>query len=55
MGKMGKMGVEKDMQQDPPCHARACAIQDCIQKNNYNEAKCSKEACAYHGAIERRR
>ncbi|KAJ9644555.1 Cx9C motif-containing protein 4, mitochondrial [Coniosporium tulheliwenetii] len=42
------MGVEKDIQQDPPCHARACAIQDCIQKNNYNEAKCSKEIDALY-------
>ncbi|CUM46887.1 Cx9C motif-containing protein 4, mitochondrial [Debaryomyces fabryi] len=25
-----------------PCHPEACAIQDCIQKNNYNESKCSK-------------
>ncbi|ODQ63250.1 Cx9C motif-containing protein 4, mitochondrial [Nadsonia fulvescens var. elongata DSM 6958] len=23
------------------CHRQACAIQNCIQKNNYNEAKCT--------------
>ncbi|RCK67206.1 Cx9C motif-containing protein 4, mitochondrial [Candida viswanathii] len=24
------------------CKAQACAIQNCLQKNGYNEAKCSK-------------
>lgn len=25
-----------------PCKPEACAIQDCLQQNNYNEAKCTK-------------
>uniref|UniRef100_A0A060SXR7 Cx9C motif-containing protein 4, mitochondrial n=1 Tax=Blastobotrys adeninivorans TaxID=409370 RepID=A0A060SXR7_BLAAD len=24
------------------CHREACRIQDCIQKNNYDETKCTK-------------
>ncbi|KAI1209470.1 DUF1903-domain-containing protein [Annulohypoxylon truncatum] len=35
------MGLEEDLESKPPCHPRACAIQDCLTKNNYNEAKCS--------------
>ncbi|KAF1838080.1 DUF1903-domain-containing protein [Decorospora gaudefroyi] len=40
--------LEKDLKTDPPCHPRACAIQDCIQKNNYNEEKCRKEVDALY-------
>ncbi|KAL2269923.1 hypothetical protein VTJ83DRAFT_2107 [Remersonia thermophila] len=36
------MGLEQDLQSDPPCHPRACAIQDCLTKNGYNEARCTK-------------
>ncbi|GAO46644.1 DUF1903-domain-containing protein [Saitoella complicata NRRL Y-17804] len=25
---------------DEPCHAHACAIQNCIQKNGFNQNKC---------------
>lgn len=25
-----------------PCKAEACAIQDCLQRHGYNEAKCTK-------------
>ncbi|CDO52380.1 similar to Saccharomyces cerevisiae YMR194C-B CMC4 Protein that localizes to the mitochondrial intermembrane space via the Mia40p-Erv1p system [Geotrichum candidum] len=25
-----------------PCHAQACAIQGCLKKSNYNEARCTK-------------
>ncbi|KAI2609795.1 DUF1903-domain-containing protein [Hypoxylon fragiforme] len=35
------MGMKEDLGSDPPCHPRACAIQDCLGKNGYNEAKCS--------------
>ncbi|KAI0387308.1 DUF1903-domain-containing protein [Hypomontagnella monticulosa] len=35
------MGLKEDLESKPPCHPRACAIQDCLGKNNYNEAKCS--------------
>ncbi|KAK6843212.1 hypothetical protein PG990_004865 [Apiospora arundinis] len=34
------MGVEEDLKASPPCHPRACAIQNCLTKNNYNESKC---------------
>ncbi|KAK3310349.1 uncharacterized protein B0T15DRAFT_518255 [Chaetomium strumarium] len=36
------MGLEQDLRSDPPCHPRACAIQDCLTKTGYNEAKCAK-------------
>ncbi|KAL6810777.1 DUF1903 domain-containing protein [Trichoderma sp. SZMC 28013] len=29
-----------DVEARPPCHPRACVIQDCLSKNNYNEARC---------------
>ncbi|KAF4509740.1 hypothetical protein G6O67_003882 [Ophiocordyceps sinensis] len=29
-----------DVEAKPPCHPRACAIQDCLARNNYSEAKC---------------
>lgn len=31
------MSVEED-----PCKPQACQIQDCLNANNYDEAKCSK-------------
>ncbi|KAH7398422.1 hypothetical protein BKA66DRAFT_202824 [Pyrenochaeta sp. MPI-SDFR-AT-0127] len=39
--------LKADLKTDPPCHARACAIQNCIQRNNYNEEKCRKEVCTF--------
>ncbi|KAI1094182.1 DUF1903-domain-containing protein [Rostrohypoxylon terebratum] len=36
------MGLKEDLESQPACHPRACAIQDCLTKNNYNEAKCSR-------------
>ncbi|KEQ64669.1 DUF1903-domain-containing protein [Aureobasidium melanogenum CBS 110374] len=41
-------GVEQDLKTDPPCHPRACAIQDCIQKNGYDESKCQKQIDALY-------
>ncbi|KAK1837320.1 DUF1903-domain-containing protein [Podospora conica] len=35
-------GLEQDLKTDPPCFPRACAIQDCLTKNGYNQAKCEK-------------
>ncbi|CAK7231149.1 Cx9C motif-containing protein 4, mitochondrial [Sporothrix bragantina] len=32
--------LETDLATDPPCHPRACAIQDCLTKNGYNQDKC---------------
>ncbi|KAI5964900.1 CMC4 [Candida pseudojiufengensis] len=31
---------EQDLSQT--CKAKACAIQDCLQRNGYNESKCTK-------------
>ncbi|KAK0730539.1 hypothetical protein B0H67DRAFT_561992, partial [Lasiosphaeris hirsuta] len=31
-----------DLRSNPPCHPRACAIQDCLSKNGFDEAKCHK-------------
>ncbi|KAL2029368.1 hypothetical protein D6C90_09935 [Aureobasidium pullulans] len=42
------MGLDKDLKTDPPCHPRACAIQDCIQKNGYDESKCQKQIDALY-------
>ncbi|KAH6649958.1 hypothetical protein F5144DRAFT_554818 [Chaetomium tenue] len=36
------MGLDQDLRSNPPCHPRACAIQDCLTKNGYNEARCAK-------------
>ncbi|KAK3945261.1 Cx9C motif-containing protein 4 [Diplogelasinospora grovesii] len=36
------MTLQDDLKSKPPCHPRACAIQDCLTKNGYNEAKCAK-------------
>ncbi|KAK4130415.1 DUF1903-domain-containing protein [Trichocladium antarcticum] len=36
------MGLEQDVRSDPPCHPHACAIQNCLTKNGFDEAKCTK-------------
>ncbi|KAF2435080.1 DUF1903-domain-containing protein [Tothia fuscella] len=41
-------GLEQDLKTDPPCHPRACAIQDCLQKSNYKEERCQKEVDALY-------
>ncbi|KAK0656413.1 hypothetical protein B0T16DRAFT_314843, partial [Cercophora newfieldiana] len=33
---------EEDLKSNPPCQPRACAIQDCLVKNGYQEKKCEK-------------
>ncbi|KAI0873490.1 hypothetical protein GGS24DRAFT_463164 [Hypoxylon argillaceum] len=33
-------GLQEDLMSKPPCHSRACAIQDCLGKNSFNQAKC---------------
>ncbi|KAK4894034.1 Cx9C motif-containing protein 4, mitochondrial [Elasticomyces elasticus] len=40
--------LDDDVKTDPPCHPRACAIQDCIQKNNFDEKKCQKQIDALY-------
>ncbi|KAG9513132.1 hypothetical protein KCU71_g12042, partial [Aureobasidium melanogenum] len=47
------MGLEQDLKTDPPCHPRACAIQDCIQKNGYDESKCQKQIDALYECCNR--
>ncbi|KAF2738986.1 DUF1903-domain-containing protein [Polyplosphaeria fusca] len=42
------MGLKEDLQTDPPCHARACAIQNCLQKSGFNEERCKKEVDALY-------
>ncbi|OBT39457.1 hypothetical protein VE00_10147 [Pseudogymnoascus sp. WSF 3629] len=42
------MAPKDDITTDPPCHPRACAIQNCIQKNNYDESKCKAEIDALY-------
>ncbi|KAL7794517.1 DUF1903 domain-containing protein [Trichoderma ceciliae] len=37
-----------DVESRPPCHPRACAIQDCLSKNNYNEARCQNAVKALY-------
>ncbi|KAI1107997.1 DUF1903-domain-containing protein [Nemania sp. NC0429] len=34
------MGLQEDLTAKPPCHPRACAIQDCLGKNGFDQAKC---------------
>ncbi|KAK4188350.1 hypothetical protein QBC35DRAFT_496498 [Podospora australis] len=33
---------EQDLRSNSPCHPRACAIQNCLTKNGYDEARCTK-------------
>ncbi|KAF2494168.1 DUF1903-domain-containing protein [Lophium mytilinum] len=42
------MGLKDDLKTDPPCHPKACAIQDCLQKSNYNEDKCRSQVDALY-------
>ncbi|KAL1955124.1 hypothetical protein VTO42DRAFT_8988 [Malbranchea cinnamomea] len=42
------MGISEDLASDPPCHPRACAIQDCLTKNGYQEEKCRSEIIALY-------
>ncbi|KAL7927453.1 DUF1903 domain-containing protein [Trichoderma austrokoningii] len=41
-----------DVEARPPCHPRACAIQDCLAKNNYNEARCQNAVKALYECCE---
>ncbi|KAH8883984.1 DUF1903-domain-containing protein [Thozetella sp. PMI_491] len=45
-------GVQEDLKATPPCHPRACAIQDCLTKNGYNEAKCARFVDALYECCE---
>ncbi|KAK7605829.1 hypothetical protein JOL62DRAFT_511686, partial [Phyllosticta paracitricarpa] len=39
---------EQDIKTNPPCHSRACAIQDCLQRSGYQEDKCQKQIDALY-------
>ncbi|KAL1961948.1 hypothetical protein VTN77DRAFT_729 [Rasamsonia byssochlamydoides] len=43
---MGRL--KDDLAYDPPCHPRACAIQDCLTKNSYKEEKCQAQVNALY-------
>ncbi|CAK3961844.1 DUF1903-domain-containing [Lecanosticta acicola] len=45
---MANTSPEDGLKSEPPCHPQACAIQDCIQKNNYKEEKCQKQIDALY-------
>ncbi|GAM86066.1 hypothetical protein ANO11243_040760 [Dothideomycetidae sp. 11243] len=45
---MVSQGLEGDLKTDPPCHPRACAIQECLQKNGYKEEKCQGQIDALY-------
>lgn len=34
--------VQRQHQKEESCHKEACAIQTCLQKNNYQESKCQE-------------
>ncbi|KAL1931817.1 hypothetical protein VTP01DRAFT_9961 [Rhizomucor pusillus] len=36
----------------PPCQKEACAIQDCLGKNNYQESKCEQAIQALRQCCE---
>ncbi|KAJ5166829.1 uncharacterized protein N7482_005610 [Penicillium canariense] len=40
--------LKEDLSHDPPCHPRACAIQDCLIKNSYQEEKCKAQIDALY-------
>ncbi|KAK1989479.1 hypothetical protein LZ30DRAFT_695264 [Colletotrichum cereale] len=46
------MGLNEDMKTNPPCHARACAIQDCLTRNGYKEERCQPIIMALYECCE---
>ncbi|KAN0067632.1 DUF1903 domain containing protein [Elaphomyces granulatus] len=41
-------GLKDDLTYNPPCHPRACAIQNCLSKNSYREEKCQAQVDALY-------
>ncbi|KAB8289615.1 hypothetical protein EYC80_010530 [Monilinia laxa] len=39
---------KNDITSTPPCQSKACAIQDCLVKNSYNEDKCRSQVDALY-------
>ncbi|KAH6895153.1 mature-T-cell-proliferation protein [Thelonectria olida] len=46
------MAPKDDVEAKPACHPRACAIQDCLTRNGYNEAKCQTAIKALYECCE---
>ncbi|KAK1639001.1 hypothetical protein BDP81DRAFT_423201 [Colletotrichum phormii] len=46
------MGQNEDLKANPPCHPRACAIQDCLTKHGYKEEKCQSVITALYECCE---
>ncbi|KAK6344458.1 Cx9C motif-containing protein 4, mitochondrial [Orbilia brochopaga] len=42
------ISIDEAIKQDPPCYSKACAIQSCIQKNNFDESKCQDQIDALY-------
>ncbi|KIN02054.1 hypothetical protein OIDMADRAFT_18795, partial [Oidiodendron maius Zn] len=42
------MATKDPLTTDPPCQSRACAIQDCLAKNSYDETKCRSQVDALY-------
>ncbi|KAL2002214.1 hypothetical protein VTN02DRAFT_393 [Thermoascus thermophilus] len=40
--------LKEDVNYDPPCHPRACAIQACLTKNSYKEERCQAQIDALY-------
>ncbi|KAJ5553197.1 hypothetical protein N7494_002575 [Penicillium frequentans] len=41
-------GLKQDLSHDTPCHPRACAIQNCLNKNSWQEEKCQAQIDALY-------
>ncbi|KAK2047051.1 DUF1903-domain-containing protein [Colletotrichum somersetense] len=46
------MGLNEDLKTNPPCHPRACAIQDCLTRNGYKEERCQSAIIALYECCE---
>ncbi|EGZ77643.1 DUF1903-domain-containing protein [Neurospora hispaniola] len=42
------MTLQDDLAANPPCHPRACAIQNCLTRNGFDESKCQKQIDALY-------
>ncbi|ESA43998.1 DUF1903-domain-containing protein [Neurospora crassa] len=42
------MTLQDDLAASPPCHPRACAIQNCLTRNGFDESKCQKQIDALY-------
>ncbi|RXG43327.1 hypothetical protein VDGE_03000 [Verticillium dahliae] len=46
------MTLQADLRDNPPCHARACEIQNCLSRNGLNDAKCQAHVLALYQCCE---